>query len=618
MSTILVVDDMPAFREPIAACLQANGYRVQSASNGKEALEIVRVKLPDLVLLDVGMPVMDGLAFLEAIGADPKTRELPVILLTAIAEKASILRAAKLGVRDYLLKSRFSLKELLSRIAARLDIVRRNDRNSANPVQVQTERREAVAGVRPKVAARATGAITTTPSAPMADGAGLASLQRIIMPDELQRRLHACDEIGALSPAIDNVVKLTGHSACSVHQLGSAIKQDQGLALKVLKLANSVAYRRGMPVSSIDLAVQRIGVAQIRQMVLSIGVIDRLSASMRSVRLDARKFWEHSIGCGLIAAEITRCRGGSTEDVDTAFTMSLLHDTGRAVLAEQLGEVYENVLGTAERLKVPVEQAESRMLGVNHAEVMQDLLQRWKFGQHLAVPIAKHHLSIGRMREATDQTAPAFAVLALADRLAHAMVIGSSGNDTIYPVHELIEWLKLDTKTIQSIGATIHDQTADLKFVMLSRSSDTDWPDTRREFSSGLGTRTRPLFVGENPQIDPYRMFFSTIADGSSDEPPNLLVVHLSNPKSRGKIDEMVIAAEKTSRVPRLPMMIISPDGSACLDERIMAGRQHEGVKSPARATRLTEAANRLLAPQDASASAAPAPLPGKHTVAEA
>ena len=83
-----------------------------------------------------------------------------------------------------------------------------------------------------------------------------------------------------------------------------------------------------MPVSSIDLAVQRIGIAQIRQMVLSIGVIDRFSASMRSVRLDALKFWEHSIGCGLIAAEITRCRSGSTEEVDAAFTMSLLHDTG--------------------------------------------------------------------------------------------------------------------------------------------------------------------------------------------------------------------------------------------------------------------------------------------------
>ena len=127
------------------------------------------------------------------------------------------------------------------------------------------------------------------------------------------------------------------------------------------------------------------------------------------------------------------------------------------------------------------------------------------------------------------------------------MVIGSSGNDSIYPIHELIEWLKLDPQTIQRIGATIFDQTADLKFVLLSRSSGTEWPDTRREFASRLGVPARPLFVGENPDIDPYRMFFSTIADGRAGEPPNLLIVHLSNPKSRDKIDEMVTAAEKGS-----------------------------------------------------------------------
>ncbi len=595
MSTILVVDDMPVFREPIAACLEAHGYTVHCAANGQEALALVKAGRPDLVLLDLGMPVMDGLAFLEVIGADPSTRDLPVILLTAIAEKDSVLRAAKLGVRDYLLKSRFSLKELLSRIAARLQ---------AGPGSSAAAAQKASPGE-----AGAARLATPKPSqppepSPASSATTLAGLQRVLTQAQLDEKMRACEEIGVLSPAVDNVVRLTSHASCSVHDLASAIKQDQGLALKVLKLANSVAYARGIPVSSVDVAVQRVGMAQIRQMVLNLGVMDRFGAGMKGERLNALKFWEHSIACGLIAAELMRSRGGNADDVDAAFTMSLLHDTGRAVLAEQLGEVYENVMTTADKLQVPLEQVESRMLGSNHAELIRDLLRRWQFAQHLAEPIAKHHLPINRMREAGEKIASVIGVLALADRLAHALLIGSSGNDAVYPVDELMEWLKIDADSIARISATIATQTTDLKYVLLSRAPNTEWPDARRQFASRLLTPTRPLFVGENAGADPYGIFYSVLTTEVPDGPPNLLVVHLRQPAKRAKLAELVAAAEEKSRLARLPMVIISPDGSGQLDERTMAGRVFELVRSPASVSRLIEAANRLLTPTQATTGA--------------
>ncbi len=116
MATILIVDDMPIIREPIADALRAKGYETICAANGREALGLVKSHSPDLILLDVSMPVMDGLEYLRAVQADSTIPRPPVILLTAVSEKDHVVEAARLGVQDYLLKSQFSLDDLHHRI----------------------------------------------------------------------------------------------------------------------------------------------------------------------------------------------------------------------------------------------------------------------------------------------------------------------------------------------------------------------------------------------------------------------------------------------------------------------------------------------------------------------
>jgi CheY-like chemotaxis protein len=116
MPTILVVDDAAICREPIAASLRAAGYRTLCAGNGQEALWIVEQQRPDLVLLDIAMPVMDGIATLRKIRENPALASLPVIMLTAATEQRYMEQAAPLRPADYLFKSHFSLQELLSRV----------------------------------------------------------------------------------------------------------------------------------------------------------------------------------------------------------------------------------------------------------------------------------------------------------------------------------------------------------------------------------------------------------------------------------------------------------------------------------------------------------------------
>jgi two-component system, OmpR family, phosphate regulon response regulator PhoB len=114
---ILVVEDEPAIVELIAVNLEHAGHEVLRAANVKEAEQHLRGALPDVVLLDWMLPGESGLSFMRRLRADKRSRELPIILLTARAGEPDKLAGLDAGADDYLTKP-FSNKELIARIKA--------------------------------------------------------------------------------------------------------------------------------------------------------------------------------------------------------------------------------------------------------------------------------------------------------------------------------------------------------------------------------------------------------------------------------------------------------------------------------------------------------------------
>jgi phosphate regulon transcriptional regulator PhoB len=116
-STILVVDDEPEILELVRYNLSRDGYKVIEAMDGEAALERVYQSPPDLVILDLLLPKRSGIEVLEAIRSEPRTRALPVLLLTARSTEMDKLIGFEHGADDYLTKP-FSPKELLARVGA--------------------------------------------------------------------------------------------------------------------------------------------------------------------------------------------------------------------------------------------------------------------------------------------------------------------------------------------------------------------------------------------------------------------------------------------------------------------------------------------------------------------
>jgi two-component system, OmpR family, KDP operon response regulator KdpE len=113
-TTILVVDDEPQIRRVLRATLSAQGYSVVEAHDGQEALEQLRIQRPDLVLLDMNMPVADGL---EACREIRRGSEIPIIMLTVRSAEKDKVHALDAGADDYVVKP-FGIQELLARVRA--------------------------------------------------------------------------------------------------------------------------------------------------------------------------------------------------------------------------------------------------------------------------------------------------------------------------------------------------------------------------------------------------------------------------------------------------------------------------------------------------------------------
>jgi DNA-binding response OmpR family regulator len=119
VARILIVEDEANIIKLISIRLERLGHSISSADNGVAALEIARESIPDLILLDVMIPLLNGFQVLQQLKADPTTAPIPVLMLTARSHEHDIVAGLESGADDYIIKP-FSFPELISRVSSAL------------------------------------------------------------------------------------------------------------------------------------------------------------------------------------------------------------------------------------------------------------------------------------------------------------------------------------------------------------------------------------------------------------------------------------------------------------------------------------------------------------------
>lgn len=116
MKSVLIIEDDKFLRDLMVLKLKKEGFRVSEAVEGEEGLKKAKSEKPDIIILDLIIPGMDGFAFLEAAKKDPDTESIPVIVLSNLGQREDIERAKALGAKDYMVKAQLTPIEVVERI----------------------------------------------------------------------------------------------------------------------------------------------------------------------------------------------------------------------------------------------------------------------------------------------------------------------------------------------------------------------------------------------------------------------------------------------------------------------------------------------------------------------
>jgi HD-like signal output (HDOD) protein/CheY-like chemotaxis protein len=472
MSSILVIDDLAVIRDPIAASLRLAGYSTFVAKDGAEGLAKIRQNRPDLVLLDISMPMMDGISLLRAMRNDPAVASTPVILLTASVDKKFVLEAAKLGVREYLLKSRFSLKELDDRIKRSLAGKRTRTAQAASAPQGKPSKAIPSGDIRSKTEAPvpAVAASVTAPSAgqPKLETFAPENFSTLMTAQQCISRVEDCMAGKTLSGAVAEVLMLASRPSAELKDLSALITRDPVLSVRVLQMANSAAFfsRRGA-VTTITEAVKNIGANNVRNIAASVGIFDAMPASSAD-GFNPIRCWQHSFAVARLCE--TFVVPTSPDEAGLAYLVGLCHDLGDIMFRTRFEKEYQSVLDVQQRTGAPLEEIEQHLLGMTHMEILKIILKCMGLPDTIRTPIEQFQNAI--KQPVGRPIIPR--ALAMAESFANGLLLASSESSTITPITES-DWMDISgrNRLTPPDGEELRSQVYCLTAI-LSRMNPTD------------------------------------------------------------------------------------------------------------------------------------------------
>jgi HD-like signal output (HDOD) protein len=195
----------------------------------------------------------------------------------------------------------------------------------------------------------------------------------------------------SFSATVTKVLQICNRPDTSAIDLNRVISLDPVLTGSVLKLVNSAYYSLGKEVSSVTHAIILLGINTVKNLALSIAVIQSFGGGHPRSGLSLDDFWVHSLGAGVISRSLAQLHGHPRETLEDYFVAGLLHDLGKIPLNHCFPVQYPAALEAARRERVSLSEAERDVLGMDHGAVGALIAEKWHLHRDLSAVLQHHH-----------------------------------------------------------------------------------------------------------------------------------------------------------------------------------------------------------------------------------
>ena len=275
-----------------------------------------------------------------------------------------------------------------------------------------------------------------------------------------QTRRHVLEELKQIQdlPTLPStfmrVLKALRNPKSTAKEIALIIESDQAITMRVLRLVNSSFYGLSRSVDSVQQAVVLLGSSTLKNVVISVSVFKALSGRSKDDTFDREAFWQHSIGCGMIA----RFLGGKINcgRDEEAFIAGIIHDIGKVVLDQYFHDNLLAVVRAVRERQISFYEAERAELEITHSEIGSALADIWGLPPNLIEVIGNHHRLV-----ADSSHAKLAALTQLADAIVRRHHVGSGG-DEILPEIDPLCWviLELDPTSLDQWEEGIQQEIA--------------------------------------------------------------------------------------------------------------------------------------------------------------
>ncbi len=206
--------------------------------------------------------------------------------------------------------------------------------------------------------------------------------------DQIIERLQTDKNLPSVPSIVHKLLDLVSDENASIDSIAEVISMDPAISAQVLRLANSAAFAGPQRIGAIDQAVLRIGLGIIKDVVLSLSVINIFKASQYFSYQD---FWKHALAVAFGAQSVEKLSTRASFPTEELYMCGLVHDIGILILDQFMGDHYLNVLEEAKHYQHPLHEVEKAILGIDHAEVGGILVERWQLPQTIIDAVRYHH-----------------------------------------------------------------------------------------------------------------------------------------------------------------------------------------------------------------------------------
>jgi len=475
---VLLVDDNVALLEMMARYLKHNGFKVEEAESGEDGLRQAKQTLPHLVVLDSMMPDMDGLKVLKSLKADRNTREIPVLMLTALNRKERVAEALENGAVDYVVKGSISSRVLCERIG-----------------QLVTKRKDEMEGA-------------TTESAPSEEPArGIPGREQIITKAEMRTRISKLAARDEAPEAVVRIIRLVAKRPVPAAEWADEIRRFPQIAEKFTALARSGLWEKANEGDDLHSLAAHRGTEYMNHTGVMLALTESFTRYGDKDIQEQFQHWQHCLACATIARGIALYNGwGNT---DTAFTAAMLHDIGLPMMRKYMEKESLAVREVIYHSADPLCEVEQALLGTDHAQFAAALLKGWGISHEIVEAVEMHHTEWEKAREAAKYNPAVVALVQLADTLAKAWSsdIPSVANVS-EPADEMMNFLALREGSIEAARRSLDESYAGLEDALLGKIRDSIPNEAGERAAPDALAGTKIGIVDDaSPRIDPLRLF---------------------------------------------------------------------------------------------------------------